>query len=59
MSAWIMNARMYAVTPEVEAAWRTLLEHITREADVTHINTAPRSGRDHSASSGCGAGKGR
>jgi ABC-type phosphate/phosphonate transport system substrate-binding protein len=35
MSAWIMNARMYAVTPAVEAAWRTLLEHITREADVT------------------------
>lgn len=27
-----MNARMYAVTPAVEAAWRTLLEHITREA---------------------------
>jgi ABC-type phosphate/phosphonate transport system substrate-binding protein len=34
MSAWIMNARMYAVTPEVEAAWRTLLEHTTREAGV-------------------------
>jgi len=30
-----MNARMYAVTPEVEAAWRALLEHITREAGVT------------------------
>ena len=29
-----MNARMYAVTAEVEAAWRTLLEHITHEADV-------------------------
>jgi ABC-type phosphate/phosphonate transport system substrate-binding protein len=29
-----MNARMYAVTPEVEAAWRTLLEHITHEAEV-------------------------
>jgi len=29
-----MNARMYAVTPGVEAAWRTLLEHITREAGV-------------------------
>jgi len=27
-----MNARMYAVTPEVEARWRALLEHITREA---------------------------
>ena len=34
MSAWITNARMYAVTPEVEAAWRTLLEHITHEAEV-------------------------
>jgi ABC-type phosphate/phosphonate transport system substrate-binding protein len=30
-----MNARMYAVTPAVEAAWRALLEHITHEADVT------------------------
>src|SRR5215469_10007847 len=29
-----MNARMYAVTPEVEAAWRALLEHITHEAEV-------------------------
>jgi len=29
-----MNARMYAVTPGVEAAWRTLLEHITHEAGV-------------------------
>lgn len=29
-----MNARMYAVTPGVEAAWRALLEHITTEADV-------------------------
>src|SRR6516164_2500925 len=29
-----MNARMYAVTPAVEAAWRALLEHITREAEV-------------------------
>jgi len=34
MSAGIMNARMYAVTPEVEAGWRTLLAHITAEADV-------------------------
>jgi ABC-type phosphate/phosphonate transport system substrate-binding protein len=25
---------MYAVTPEVEAGWRALLDHITREADV-------------------------
>jgi len=29
-----MNARMYAVTPEVEGLWRTLLEHIGREAHV-------------------------
>jgi ABC-type phosphate/phosphonate transport system substrate-binding protein len=29
-----MNARMYAVTPAVEAAWRALLEHVTRDADV-------------------------
>src|ERR1700680_4995060 len=35
MTEWIMNARMYAVTPEVEAAWRALLEHITHEAGVT------------------------
>lgn len=31
----IMNARMYAVTPAVEAAWRSLLERITVEAGVT------------------------
>ena len=35
MTAGIMNARMYAVTPEVEAAWRRLLGHITAEAGVT------------------------
>jgi ABC-type phosphate/phosphonate transport system substrate-binding protein len=29
-----MNARMYAVTAGVEDAWRALLEHISREADV-------------------------
>jgi ABC-type phosphate/phosphonate transport system substrate-binding protein len=34
MSDRFMNARMYAVTPEVEADWRALLEHITGEADV-------------------------
>jgi ABC-type phosphate/phosphonate transport system substrate-binding protein len=34
MSTAIMNARMYAVTAEVEAAWRTLLMHITAEAGV-------------------------
>jgi ABC-type phosphate/phosphonate transport system substrate-binding protein len=31
----IMNARMYAVTPEVEAGWQALLRHITAEAGVT------------------------
>jgi ABC-type phosphate/phosphonate transport system substrate-binding protein len=30
----IMNARMYSVTPEVEAGWRALLAHITSEAGV-------------------------
>ncbi|HKC15959.1 MAG TPA: PhnD/SsuA/transferrin family substrate-binding protein [Steroidobacteraceae bacterium] len=30
----ILNARMYAVTPAVEAGWCTLLEHITRSAGV-------------------------
>src|SRR5256885_4079975 len=29
-----MNARMYAVTPAVEAAWRALLEHVTQDARV-------------------------
>ncbi len=32
MTMRIMNARMYAVTPEIETAWRALLERITREA---------------------------
>lgn len=31
----IMNARMYAVTPVVEAAWRTLVERVTAEAGIT------------------------
>ena len=35
MTKVIMNARMYAVTPAVEAAWRSLLERITAEAGVT------------------------
>jgi len=30
-----MNARMYSVTPAVETAWRTLLEHVSRDAGVT------------------------
>lgn len=34
MSEWIANARMYAVTPEVEAIWRGLLEHISADARV-------------------------
>jgi len=34
VSEWIMNARMYAVTPAVEAGWRALLGHITQEARV-------------------------
>jgi len=34
MSRWVANARMYAVTPEVEAAWRELLEHLAAEAGV-------------------------
>jgi ABC-type phosphate/phosphonate transport system substrate-binding protein len=34
MTHRIMNARMYAVTPAVEAGWRTLLEHIAGEAGV-------------------------
>ena len=29
-----MNARMYAVTPKVEAGWQALLEHVAREAGV-------------------------
>jgi ABC-type phosphate/phosphonate transport system substrate-binding protein len=31
----MMNARMYAVTPEVEGIWQSLLERITRQAGVT------------------------
>jgi ABC-type phosphate/phosphonate transport system substrate-binding protein len=31
----IVNARMYAVTPQIEAGWRELLEGITREAGLT------------------------
>jgi ABC-type phosphate/phosphonate transport system substrate-binding protein len=35
MSGWIANARMYAVTPVVEDAWRELLAHVAAEAGVT------------------------
>jgi ABC-type phosphate/phosphonate transport system substrate-binding protein len=34
VNEWITNARMYAVTPAVEAAWRALLGHVAREAGV-------------------------
>lgn len=34
MSAWIANARMYAVTPEVESVWRGLLARVAGEAGV-------------------------
>jgi len=34
MTNAIMNARMYAVTPVVEAAWRSLLERITAQASA-------------------------
>jgi ABC-type phosphate/phosphonate transport system substrate-binding protein len=34
MTTAIMNARMYSVTPEVEALWRELLAHVTDEAGV-------------------------
>ena len=31
----IMNARMYAVTPQVEMAWQSLLTHVARDAGVS------------------------
>lgn len=31
---WVMNARMYAVTPEVEATWEGLLGQVAREAGM-------------------------
>jgi ABC-type phosphate/phosphonate transport system substrate-binding protein len=34
VTEWIANARMYAVTPQVEASWRALLAHIADEAGV-------------------------
>src|SRR5262245_2341085 len=34
MTEWIANARMYAVTPEVERAWHALLEHVAQDAGV-------------------------
>jgi ABC-type phosphate/phosphonate transport system substrate-binding protein len=35
MNGRIMNARMYAVTPDVEAGWRDLLGHVTAEAGIS------------------------
>ena len=34
MRPWISNARMYAVTPGVEAAWQQLIEHVAQDAGV-------------------------
>ncbi len=34
MSAWIANARMYGVTPAVEASWRELLRRVAQDAQV-------------------------
>ena len=34
MTSWIANARMYAVTGEVEAVWRELLARVAEEAQV-------------------------
>jgi ABC-type phosphate/phosphonate transport system substrate-binding protein len=34
MSEWISNARMYSVTAPVESAWRELLAHAARDAQV-------------------------
>lgn len=38
--SWIANARMYAVTPEVEARWRELLGHVAGDAGV-ELSYAP------------------
>ena len=40
MSDWIANARMYAVTPAVESAWRELLGHVAAEAGA-ELNYLP------------------
>ena len=34
MTRWIINARMYAVTPEVERGWQALLEQVALEAGI-------------------------
>jgi ABC-type phosphate/phosphonate transport system substrate-binding protein len=40
MSRFIANARMYAVSPEAETAWRELLGHVCAEANVA-LDYAP------------------
>ncbi len=37
MRPWISNARMYAVTPGVEAAWQQLIEHVAQDAGVSPL----------------------
>jgi ABC-type phosphate/phosphonate transport system substrate-binding protein len=34
MAQWLANARMYAVTPQVEAAWQELIAHVAQDAQV-------------------------
>jgi ABC-type phosphate/phosphonate transport system substrate-binding protein len=34
MTSFIANARMYAVAPEAEAAWRSLIAHVSADAGV-------------------------
>ena len=34
MTPLISNARMYAVTPDVEAAWQQLIAHVAQDAGV-------------------------
>lgn len=31
---FILNARMYAVTPEAEAHWRAVIEHVVADAGL-------------------------
>jgi ABC-type phosphate/phosphonate transport system substrate-binding protein len=40
VSEWIANARMYAVTPAVEALWQELLRHVAEDAGVA-LNYLP------------------
>jgi ABC-type phosphate/phosphonate transport system substrate-binding protein len=34
LTSWIANARMYSVTPEVEALWHRLLARVAEDADI-------------------------